>query len=79
MSHVISSETGIPVQRFMCLVETDNELIFQVRWRGLPESEDTIEQLQKIEEDVPELLLKLFCCKNAPEDLVTKTRRYFQL
>lgn len=35
MSHVVSSETGMPVQRLMRLVEADTGLMVQVRWRGL--------------------------------------------
>lgn len=79
MSHVISSETGMPVQRLMRLVDSDDGIMVQVRWRGLPESEDTLEPVQKVFEDVPQLLEKLFRRKNTPASLVSKARHALAL
>lgn len=79
MPHVLASETGMDVQRLMWLMETEDGIMVQVRWRGLSESDDTVEPLAKIYQDVPALVLKLFRRKNAPKDLVAKARRMLQL
>ena len=79
MSHVVSSETGMPVQRLMRLVQSDDGLMVQVRWKGLPASEDTLEPISKVYEDVPELFLKLLRRKNTPSDLVDKVRSALSL
>ena len=79
MPHVLSSETGMDVQRLMRLIDSDEGLKVQVRWRGFSESDDTSEPLQKIYEDVPELLLKLLRRKNVPKDLFAKARRELHL
>lgn len=72
MSHAISSETGMPVQRLMQLVDTDDGIMVQVRWRGLPPSGDTFEPLAAIYDDVPTLLRKLLQRRNTPGDLKRK-------
>lgn len=74
MSHVLSSETGMEVQRLMPIVETDDGLKVQARWKGLTNADDTLEPLQEIHEDVPDLLLKLLQRKNTPADVVHKAR-----
>lgn len=79
MSHVLSSETGMQVQRLMRLVETDDGLMVLVRWKGLPNSEDTMEPVKKIHEDVPVLLEKLLCRKNTPTNLIAEARRIISL
>lgn len=79
MSHVVASETGMPVQRLMRLVESDDGLMVQVRWKGLPESEDTLEPIGKVYEDVPQLLLKMLRRKAVSSDLVSKARRTLSL
>lgn len=66
MSHVVSSETGMEVQRLLGLVDTGDGLMVQVRWKGLPDSEDTKEPLRKVHEDVLELLVKLLRRKIPP-------------
>lgn len=72
MSHVVSSEPGMPVPHLMRLVDTDDGMMVQVCWRGLRESEDTLEPLMKVFEDVPQLLKKLLRRKNALASLVSK-------
>lgn len=47
LPHILESKTGMEVQRLMGLVDTDNGLMVQVRWQGLPESEDTLETIEK--------------------------------
>jgi len=74
MSHVLSSETGMPVSRLLRLIDDPNGLMVQVRWRGLPDSEDTLEPISRVYEDVPELFLKLIERKNTPQDLAARAR-----
>lgn len=74
MAHVISSETGMPVQRLMRLVDTEDGLMVLVRWSGLPDSEDTLEPLKKVYEDVPGLLAKLLQRQHTPAKLASKAR-----
>lgn len=74
---IIMIPRWMPVQRLMHLDDTENGLMVQFRW--IPEVEATVEPLAKIYEDVPELLLKLLCRKNVPEDLVAKERRELHL
>lgn len=57
-------------QRLLCQLDTENILMFQVLFHILSEQEDLTEILQKIYEDVPDLLLKLLHHKNAPKVLV---------
>lgn len=64
MSHALTSETGMTIQRLLFLIDTENGFLVQVRWCGLPESEDTHEPLEEIYKDVPQLLMKLLRCKN---------------
>lgn len=72
MPHLVSSETAMPVQRLMRLIESEEGLFVLICWRGMPQTEETLEPLNKIHEDVPQLLEKLFCCKNIPDSLVAK-------
>jgi transposase InsO family protein len=74
MSHVLSSETGMPVSRLIGFVDEPSGLKVQVRWKGLPPTEDTFEPLERIYEDVPALLLKMMSRKNAPAKLVAKAK-----
>jgi hypothetical protein len=74
MSHVLSSEIGMPVARLMRLMDSPDGLQVQVRWRGLADVEDTLEPIGRVVEDVPQLLRKLLRRKNVPVHLVTKAR-----
>ena len=74
LSHVLSSETGIPVARLMRLGDTEDGLKVIVRWKGLPNSEDTEESLERVFEDVPQMLLRLLRRKNTPVSLAEKAR-----
>jgi len=75
MPHVISSETGMPVQRLMRLEESPNGLHVIVRWRGLPANADTSEPLSRIYEDVPQMLLNLLKRKSTPRHLVDLAKK----
>ena len=74
LSHIISSETGMPVSRLMALVETPDGLKVIVRWKGLPNSQDSAEPLQHVHKDVPQMLHRLLQRKNTPQHLVAKAR-----
>lgn len=69
LSHVLSSETRMPVSRLLKLLDVDGKLFVNVRWKGLGKSEDTMEPLQRVYEDVPELLVILLRRKNADATL----------
>lgn len=75
MSLVVASETGMPVQCLMPLVNTSNSVMVMVRWRGLPESEDTVKPLEKVYEDVPLRLKNFLGCNSVRVDLVAKALR----
>lgn len=47
----------------------------QVRWRDLPESDDTLEPVARVCEDALQLFKKLHAGKNAPSHLVKNARR----
>jgi len=79
MPHVLQSETGMPVARLMRLVDDPDGLKVQVRWRGLPTSEDTLEPFERVFEDVPDMVMRLLRRKNTPASLVTKARRALDL
>lgn len=48
MSHVPSSETGIPISRLLKLGDTADGIRVRVLWNGLPHSEDTFPPLGRI-------------------------------
>lgn len=73
MSHVLSSETGIPVSRLMELVKVNNEINVLVRWKGSPQ-DNTLEPLHNVHEDVPIMLDRLLKRKNTPLDLAQQAR-----
>lgn len=52
MPRVVYSESVIPFQRLMRLVESDEVLMVQFHCKRLPESEDTLEYIIKVNEDM---------------------------
>lgn len=53
ISHVLSSETGMPVARFfLSLVDQDVELFDAVCVKSLSESKNTLEPLARVYEDI---------------------------
>lgn len=73
LSHVLSSETGMPVSRLLRLQEDDNgRLHVVVRWKGFSSSDDTFEPIERVYEDVPKLLRKLLNRKVTPPELRDK-------
>lgn len=79
MSHIVSSETGMVVHRLMELVQTNDGIHVRIRWRGLPDSEDTLEPVAQVYQDVPDLLLKLLKRKNTPVHLANQLREELHL
>jgi len=79
MSHVLSSETGMPVARLLKLTDEPDGMKVIVRWKGLPHSEDSAESLEHVYEDVPQMLLRLLQRKNTPAPLAEKARRILAL
>lgn len=79
MSDVISSETGMPVARLMRLLDTATGLKVLIRWKGLPNSEDSAEPLDRVFEDVPQMLVRLLDRKSTPPDLAEKARQIVAL
>lgn len=59
LSHVFSSEKGMPVSPLLQLVEENGSLFESVRWKELSALEDTFEPLQRVYENLPQLLIKL--------------------
>jgi len=79
LSHVLSSETGMVVARLLRLEEHEDGLYVVVRWKGLPNSEDSVEPLEKVYEDVPRMLERLLARKNTPSGLAAKARSILSL
>lgn len=67
------------VHRLRKLVNTNNGLMIEVRWKEISESEDSLEPLQKLYEGVPVLVKKLLTGKNTPANLSKKTWRLLYL
>lgn len=72
MSHVLTSETGMIVQRLVRLEETANGLRIAVCWKGLPHSEDILEPLDVMYYDVPQMVERLLLRNNLPLGLAEK-------
>ena len=58
--------------RLLRLVDQDGDLYVVVRWKGMSESEDTMEPLSRVFEDVPALTRKLLARKSTPAALRTR-------
>ena len=69
----------MPVQRPMILVEENGILYVQVRWFGLNPSEDTLEKLERVYEDAPQLVEKLLVRKSTPKTLASKAKSLLKL
>lgn len=74
LSHVLASETGMPVSRLMKLVDENGTVFVHVRWKGLTPTDDTLEPVARVHEDVPEMLVKLLNRKTTPADLRKRVR-----
>lgn len=74
LSHVLKSETVIPVARLLRLHNDDENLFVSIRWKGLDSTEYTLEPLKQVYEDVSDLLVKLKNCKTIPRHLTENAR-----
>lgn len=79
MSHVLSSETGMPVAPLMKIVDTADGMMVQVRWKGLSQNEDTLEPPARIFKDVPRMLHRLLARKNTPKQLADSARNLLRI
>lgn len=73
--HGISSATGMQVSRKIRLVEEIGDLPFIIRWCGLSPSDGTIEPLEQVVGDVPQLISKLLKRTATPTSLAEKAYR----
>ena len=73
MTHVLSSETGMPVSRLLDITEGDKGQLFaKLRWKGLTPADDTLEPLANVFEDAPRLVHKFLKRRSTPQALVEK-------
>lgn len=69
LSHVLPSETGMPLSRLLLLTEDYRQLFVVVRLNGLTKNENTLEPVERVYEDTPQLLLTLLARKDTPPKL----------
>ena len=74
MSHVVQSETGMPVARLMNFIEHTDGIKVQVRWKGLSAQEDTLKPLKNVYEDGPKMLERLLDRSSTPAKLREQVR-----
>lgn len=60
------------IARLLLLVEQDGSLFVAVRWKGLSVTDDTLELLARVYEDVLQLTLKLLELKSNFADILAK-------
>ena len=65
--------------RLLRLMDEQDGMKALVRWKGLPNSEDTLEPLARVYEYVPEMLLRLILRKTTSIALDDKTLRILSL
>lgn len=64
----------MPVSSMLFLVETDEGIEVLVMWKGLSYGEDTLEPIQKVNEDVPKLFVKFLELRSTSQGLSRKAR-----
>lgn len=74
MSHIIQSETGTIISLLVTLKENSNGLHDLIHWKGLEETEDTLEPIVRVSKDVPQLIENILNRKSTPANLATKAR-----
>lgn len=67
------------VSRRMKLYETNDGLMVKVRWKGLSDTDDTLEPISKINEDLPILFHKILERKATPSHLVDLVKQQSSL
>lgn len=66
MTRFVNSETDMAVACVLEVVDENVRLRIRVRWRVLPNSEDTLEPQESVYEDAPQMLLRLLDLKKTP-------------
>ena len=79
MPHILYSETGMPIHQLIDLKKQDNEIMVHFRWKALPTSQDTLEPLKNVYEDVPQMLTRLLNRKTTNSTLVSEARKQLHL
>lgn len=74
MAPVLHSYLGMPVSHLMGLEETPEGLIVTVRWKGLSNSEDSLERLANFYSYFPQIFERFLRRKKTPPSLVHKAR-----
>lgn len=75
LPHIFYSETGMQIPRLFQLTDGTVGLRVLIRWCELLTSEETLEPLKKVYEDVPKLLVKKLDRTSTPADLASRARR----
>lgn len=65
--------------RLMASVDELNKLKSKISSKGMPDSEDTMEPLERKHEDVPTMLQNILSCKSTPAQVVMRARREINL
>lgn len=63
----------------MELIDSPDGLPVRTRWKGLPNSEDSLVPIESVYEDVPQMLLRLLDRKNVQPALAAKIRSVVSL
>lgn len=71
---ILQSEIGMPVARIMGLEDSSDGIQVQIHWKGLEDSEDSLEPLQRAYEDVSQMVERLLKRKSIPSKMVQKAR-----
>lgn len=72
ISHVLSSERGMPNSRLVKLVDSLDDLRVEFRYKSILVSEDTFQPIQGIYQDVPRMLLRLVGRRKLQSSLLIK-------
>lgn len=73
--HVLQSKRGMQVARLMKFVDDPGGNKVHVRWKGLPDTEDTLQPIEKVYEDVLKMLTNLLQSKSTPKALAENIYR----
>ena len=69
LPHVTYSETRMSVSRLLSIEKVGSDIYVHVRWKGPPHSDETLEPLRHVFQDVPRLLKNLHNRKQIYSDL----------
>lgn len=72
MPHILSSEPGMQLAQLMQLVKGDDRIKVLVRLNGLQDTDDMLEPIVHVFEDVHEMLIRLLARKIPPKHVADK-------